>query len=128
MCYPYDDTYTPVPDIEVFRYISSQYVKTNEGMRGGYPCPKEWPKERFPGGHLAGAKWYPFKGGSQDVHYNFSNTFEITIEVSCQKVPSAEMLPDHWEENRESLVSFVKMVGGRIVSWIILFTILDHKV
>ena len=115
VCYPYDNVHSAVPDIQFFKYMSQQYVKTNKAMSNGYPCPKEWPKEKFPGGFLAGADWYPFEGGMQDMNYNFSNAFEITVEVSCKKVPYANELPPHWQENRESLVSFVKMVSSHNV-------------
>ncbi|XP_063727394.1 carboxypeptidase D-like isoform X2 [Symsagittifera roscoffensis] len=110
VCYPYDHAKnTIVEDIDVFRYISHNYVETNPGMKGGYPCPKEWPQEKFPGGYLSGGDWYPFEGGMQDVNYNYSNCLEFSIEVSCEKVPPAVELPLHWNDNRESLVTFLKM-------------------
>ena len=80
-------------------------------MVGGYPCPKEWPKEHFPGGHIAGGSWYKFDGGMQDANYNYSNTFELTVEVSCMKAPPGVDLPQHWEDNWRSLISFVQTVS-----------------
>lgn len=51
-----------------------------------------------------------FSGGMQDWNYLNTNCFEVTIELGCVKYPKAEELPKYWEENRKSLLQFIKQV------------------
>lgn len=46
----------------------------------------------------------------QDFNYVFSNCFEITVELSCCKYPSASTLQTEWENNRESLLLYLQAV------------------
>ena len=51
---------------------------------------------------------YPVTGGMQDFNYVFSNAMELTIEVSCCKFPRRERLLEEWENNIDSLLSYVE--------------------
>lgn len=51
-----------------------------------------------------------FKGGMQDYNYVHSNCFEITLELSCCKYPSAHELPTEWHNNKESLLYYMEQV------------------
>lgn len=44
----------------------------------------------------------------QDFNYLFSNSFEITVELSCCKYPLSHKLQDEWSNNKESLIAFVE--------------------
>lgn len=46
----------------------------------------------------------------QDWNYLHTNCFEVTIELGCVKYPKAEELPKYWEQNRRSLLQFMKQV------------------
>ena len=46
----------------------------------------------------------------QDYNYLKSNTFEITVEVSCCKYPPASKLPAFWSANKKSLIEYMKRV------------------
>ncbi|NXQ40937.1 CBPD Carboxypeptidase, partial [Catharus fuscescens] len=46
----------------------------------------------------------------QDYNYVWANCFEITLELSCCKYPLTSELPKEWENNRESLLTFIEKV------------------
>ena len=43
----------------------------------------------------------------QDFNYLFSNSFEITIEMSCCKYPPVSKLAEQWSLNKNSLVRYL---------------------
>merc|ERR1711862_1077723 len=45
----------------------------------------------------------------QDFNYHFSNCIEITFELSCCKYPKVEELKKEWENNRQSILTFLEM-------------------
>lgn len=49
-------------------------------------------------------------GGMQDWNYLQTNCFEVTIELGCVKYPFEKELPKYWEQNRRSLIQFMKQV------------------
>lgn len=49
-------------------------------------------------------------GGMQDYNYIYSQCFEITIEVSCCKYPNASTLENYWNDNKVSLIEYMKKV------------------
>src|SRR5689334_6059350 len=54
--------------------------------------------------------WYVLYGGMQDWNYLYVSDFEITIELSMDKYPSANQLPDYWNQNREAMVAYLMLV------------------
>ena len=46
----------------------------------------------------------------QDWNYVFTNTFEITFELSCCKYPTREKLAAEWERNREAMIWYMQQV------------------
>ena len=122
--YPFDDgpshvesgVYSKSPDDAVFRQLALVYAQHHPVMRTGKPdCGVG---ESFKNGITNGAFWYDVPGGMQDFNYLIGNCFEITVELSCCKYPLANRLEKEWENNRESLLSFIeqvhKGVKGRI--------------
>ncbi|EFA10782.2 carboxypeptidase D [Tribolium castaneum] len=111
--YPFDtvqeltsfDTYPPseTPDNDVFVHLAGVYARNHLKMHKGDACNKF---QKFQGGIVNGAAWYPITGGMQDYNYAFHGCMEITLEISCCKYPSAEDLPQFWEENRMALLNY----------------------
>ncbi|XP_030899413.2 carboxypeptidase D [Melopsittacus undulatus] len=114
--YPFDDDeqgvaiYSKSPDDAVFQQLALSYSKENTKMYQGSPCKDMYPTEYFPHGITNGAQWYNVPGGMQDWNYLHTNCFEVTIELGCVKYPKAEELPRYWEQNRRSLLQFMKQV------------------
>jgi carboxypeptidase D len=110
--YPYDDSdaepgqISPTPDQEVFVHLSKIYANNHEDMFKGDMCAGD----NFPNGITNGAGWYVLAGGMQDFNYLFSNSFEITVELSCCKYPFEHTLPTQWTRNKKSMVRYLQGV------------------
>lgn len=103
--YPYDNdgkgsVYSASPDDDVFIYLSEEYARNNPPM---------WASSSFFHGITNGAAWYSITGGMQDWHYRYLGGFEVTIELSSVKRPTASLLPQYWLENRESMLRYMEL-------------------
>ncbi|KAK7391212.1 hypothetical protein VNO78_19624 [Psophocarpus tetragonolobus] len=116
--YPWDGTedkrtkYQGCPDDDVFRFMSSIYSHSHYNMSSS---------KEFLGGITNGAAWYPLYGGMQDWNYIHAGCFELTLEISDNKWPSAAELPILWRYNKMSMLNLVASlvktgVHGRIYS------------
>uniref|UniRef100_A0A7M4F8C3 Carboxypeptidase D n=1 Tax=Crocodylus porosus TaxID=8502 RepID=A0A7M4F8C3_CROPO len=123
--YPFDDDeqgiaiYSKSPDDAVFQQLALSYSRENAQMYQGSPCKNMYPSEYFPHGITNGANWYNVPGGMQDWNYLHTNCFEVTIELGCVKYPNAEELPKYWEENRRSLLQFMKQVHQGVSGFVL---------
>jgi carboxypeptidase D len=104
--YPYDDDElgsvdSPSPDDALFEYVAKEYSSRNAPMRGS---------AEFAQGIVNGAVWYVVDGGLQDWSYRYLGCNEVTIELSNIKQPAATQLEQLWNDNRESMLSFVETV------------------
>ena len=114
--YPFDDgpshvesgVFSKSPDDPLFKQLALVYAQHHPIMKTGNPNCGDG--ERFDKGITNGAHWYDVPGGMQDFNYLISNCFEITVELSCCKYPMARSLEREWENNRESLLSFLEQV------------------
>jgi len=69
-----------------------------------------WNSTRFDYGITNGADWYVIYGGMQDWNYIWMGCNDVTIELSQEHWPDASMLPSLWEDNRESMLSYLEAV------------------
>ncbi|KAH9757734.1 Carboxypeptidase SOL1 [Citrus sinensis] len=104
--------YYGCPDDEAFQFLASVYSRSHYNMSLS---------TEFQGGIINGASWYPIYGGMQDWNYIYGGCFELTLEISDDKWPSAEELPTIWEYNKMSMLNLVASlvktgVRGRIFS------------
>lgn len=50
----------------------------------------------------------------QDWNYQNSNDFEVTVELSCEKLVDEKKLNDFWNDNKFSLLSFMGQVRVKV--------------
>lgn len=56
----------------------------------------------------------PFATGMNDFSYLHTNCFELSIFLGCDKFPHESELPLEWENNKESLLSFIEQVRAEL--------------
>jgi len=107
--YPYDGNanqrsgvYTPSPDDSVFKVLATTYSNSHRTMHDS---------REFHGGITNGAEWYVLFGGMQDWNYVYNlGVFEITLEISDIKWPSASQLSTFWDDNREAMLTYMELI------------------
>ncbi len=105
--YPFDGNVahssvnTPTPEDDLFIHLALSYSIHNTPM---YNSPS------FPQGITNGADWYVIYGGMQDWNYVWMGDKDITLEISQIKWPAQSTLPGFWEDNRESMLSFMEEI------------------
>jgi hypothetical protein len=109
--YPWDYTYTLSPDNDLVIDMSLTYSMHNSPM---------YNSDEFDQGITNGAAWYIITGSMQDWNYAFTSNIELTAEISNVKWPAASTLDGYWDDNRESILSFIeyaqKGIRGRVMS------------
>lgn len=108
--YPYDaapgiPSGTPAltPDHALFLDLATTYASNNPPMFANNTSP-------FQNGTSNGNDWYIVQGGMQDWMYRYLGDAEITVELATPKKPAESLLPDYWDDNRESMLSYLEWV------------------
>jgi carboxypeptidase D len=81
--------------------MARKYADANRTMRansGG----------SFERGVTYGYEWYEVDGGMQDWSIHYRASTHGTVELSYAKWPPASQLPRFWDENRESMISYLE--------------------
>ncbi|CAG0916018.1 unnamed protein product [Notodromas monacha] len=119
--YPFDNCrncselqYSKSPDDAIFKKLALAYSKNHGRMKNGCVCDGTC----FSEGITNGNKWYSVNGGMQDWNYHELGTFEITMEVSCEKFPAQSKLPGFWIENRVPILEYISQVHRGIHGFI----------
>jgi hypothetical protein len=104
--YPYDndglgDVDSPTPDDLLFEDVARRYSFYNPPM---------WSSAVFTDGITNGAAWYAINGGMQDWNYRYISDNEVTIELSDIEIPPEASLAQLWDDNGESMLSYLEAV------------------
>ena len=68
-------------------------------------------KSKFKDGITNGAEWYALFGGLQDWRYVYNKGFEITLELSEEKIVEEGRIEYYWENNKKSLIRMMEIVN-----------------
>ena len=58
-------------------------------------------------------------GGLQDFTYLFTNSMELTVEVSCCKRPPVSALARHWRHNYHAMLAILRAVDGGVAGLVL---------
>ncbi|NXF12349.1 AEBP1 protein, partial [Smithornis capensis] len=98
------------PDHAVFRWLAISYASAHltmtETFRGG--CHAQDMTDAM--GIVQGAKWHPRAGSMNDFSYLHTNCLELSLYLGCDKFPHESELQQEWENNKESLLTFMEQV------------------
>ncbi|RMB91519.1 hypothetical protein DUI87_32098 [Hirundo rustica rustica] len=98
------------PDHAVFRWLAISYASAHltmtETFRGGCHAPDVTDAM----GIVQGAKWHPRPGSMNDFSYLHTNCLELSIYLGCDKFPHESELQQEWENNKESLLTFMEQI------------------
>jgi hypothetical protein len=122
--YPFDSTtkegetqYSASPDDGTFRWLAQSYASNHAHMgKNDHPPCDGTSQDAFArqGGITNGAKWYSVSGGMQDFNYLGTNAMEITVELSCEKMPNGPQLPQLWEDNKKALIEYMYSIHAGV--------------
>jgi len=99
------------PDNDIFRQVAAVYVDNHPTMKNTTKCYR-----RTEGGMINGADWLSrntkgsTRGSMKDFSYLFTNNIELSMELTCCKFPTRFNIIREWENNKESLISFMEQV------------------
>ncbi|KAM4756455.1 adipocyte enhancer-binding protein 1 isoform 1-T1 [Cyanocitta cristata] len=109
----YEDEHSELqetPDHAVFRWLAISYASAHltmtETFRGG--CHTQDMTDAM--GIVQGAKWHPRAGSMNDFSYLHTNCLELSIYLGCDKFPHESELQQEWENNKESLLTFMEQI------------------
>lgn len=102
MNYPWD-TYQPThPDDAWWRYVCREYAQLAQSVSSSYMTGTS------SNGIINGYAWYTITGSRQDYMNYYGQCREVTIECSTTKTPSASQLPNFWNYNHNSMLTFME--------------------
>jgi len=96
--YPWDYIGAPAPDKAAIKQVCLEYTTYNLPMYNG-----NWYQ-----GMVNGYYWYPTEGSIQDWSYHETDCYHVILEVSGTHWPNSSQLPGLWDDNRESLLHWIK--------------------
>ena len=100
--YPWDTWGTLTADDNWWKHISTEYADSCQSNSGGGYF------NYLNNGITNGWDWYEVDGGRQDYMNYFRYCRELTIELSNDKTPNPNDLPELWDANYPSLLNYIE--------------------
>ena len=100
--FPWDYSPQPTPDHDMIREISLGYSRLNPPM---------YHSTVFDSGVVWGWYWYPVYGSLQDWSYHETSCIDLTVELYDIKWPDASVLPQLWNDNKNSMLYIIWRAG-----------------
>ncbi|MDA3820828.1 MAG: M14 family zinc carboxypeptidase [Candidatus Delongbacteria bacterium] len=98
--YPWDTWETLPADNEWWIDVATTYAdQVHQDAASGYLTDQD-------DGVTNGYAWYTANGTRQDYMNYYHHCRELTMELSTDKLLDAELLPDHWNYNRDALLGY----------------------
>lgn len=113
--YPYDSSaYWNIPKHPDW-YTPDEDVFVGNSLAYSIHNPQLYSSNVFPQGITNGLEWYQVNGGMQDWNIVWQRCMEVTIELSNVFSPPTSQLTTHWDDNHESMLSYLErsLVGIR---------------
>ena len=99
--YPWD-TYQPLhPDDAWWQLVSHEYADFAQAVNSSY-------MDDYNDGITNGYAWYTITGSRQDYMNYYAQCREVTIECSTLKTPNASQLPNFWNYNHNSMLTYIE--------------------
>ena len=99
--YPWD-TYQPLhPDDAWWQLVSHEYADLAQAVNSTY-------MDDYNDGITNGYAWYTITGSRQDYMNYYAQCREVTIECSTLKTPNASQLPNFWNYNHNSMLTYIE--------------------
>lgn len=99
--YPWD-TYQPLhPDDAWWQLVSHEYADLAQAVNSTY-------MDDYNDGITNGYAWYTITGSRQDYMNYYAQCREVTIECSTSKTPNASQLPNFWNYNHNSMLTYIE--------------------
>ena len=103
--YPWD-TYQPRhADNDWWKLVCHEYADLCHEWDYNY---MNMPHQNAENGIINGYVWYTITGSRQDYMNYYAQCREVTIECSNDKTPSASRLPNFWDYNHNSMLTFIE--------------------
>lgn len=99
--YPWDNTHTLHADDDWWQYVSREYADLAQSVNSNY-------MNDLDNGITNGAQWYMIGGGRQDYMNGYRQCREVTIECSTTKKPQGSQLPNFWNYNHNSMLTYME--------------------
>ena len=101
MNYPWD-TYQPLhPDDAWWQLVCHEYANLTHEVSNSYMTD-------YNNGITNGYAWYTITGSRQDYMNYYGQCREVTIECSNSKTPNASQLPNFWNINHNSMLTYIE--------------------
>lgn len=101
MNYPWD-TYQPThPDDAWWQLVCHEYANLTHEVSNNYMVD-------YNNGITNGYAWYTINGSRQDYMNYYGQCREVTIECSNSKTPNASQLPNFWNINHNSMLTYIE--------------------